>query len=283
MAVVPLSVFLVVRMKFLPLVCCVLAAATHAQTPAATSADTTNTAGKQPAASAEPDPSAEFFLLGLGYTKRTPVFKDENGNRLERGFPFIHYRSKVLDLTGINASYHFADDGSVRWSVHVGWINGDARDNATSTVLAGTSKREAGWWLGPSVRYKADWGQLTATIEGDAANNSNGYQARLGYSKPFRIGYMQITPSAHLRWLSDQYVNYYYGVRADEATASRPMYTPGAATAAWLQLNALVPVSRHDGFMIDYQIHQLGQSMADSPLVQTQRYERISVAYMHRF
>ncbi|MBT0571393.1 MipA/OmpV family protein [Curvibacter sp. CHRR-16] len=265
-------------MKFLPLLCCVVAAAAHAQTPSAPSSP----AGNEPQTSV-PDPTAEFFLLGVGYTKRSSVFKGESGNNLERGFPFIHYRSKTLDVTTTNASYHFLHDGDWRWSVHVGWINVEAHDNATATVLDGTSKREPGWWAGPSVRYKNDWGQVTATIETDAAHNGNGYQVRMGYAKPFRIGYLQLTPSVHVRWLSNDYVNYYYGVRADEASASRPVYTPGAATASWVGLNAIMPVSRNDGFMVDYQMHQLGQSMADSPLVDKQRYERISVVYMHRF
>ena len=56
----------------------------------------------------------------------------------------------------------------------------------------------------------------------DALNVTKGDELRLGYSYDWKSGRWHLRPALTLMLRSARLNDYYYGVRADEATANRP-------------------------------------------------------------
>lgn len=60
----------------------------------------------------------------------------------------------------------------------------------------------------------------------------------------WKSGRWHLRPALNLMLRSARLNDYYYGVRADEATAVRPAYLPGAGSDAWLGLHGYYDLSR---------------------------------------
>jgi outer membrane protein len=110
--------------------------------------------------------------------------------------------------------------------------------------LAGMQERESTTDLGVSYAYRGAWGTLKAEFLHDALNVTEGDELRLGYSYDWSSGRWHLRPALALMRRSARLNDYYYGVRAEEATATRPQYTPGVGTDAWLGVYGYYDLSR---------------------------------------
>ncbi len=63
-------------------------------------------------------------------------------------------------------------------------------------------------------------------------------------------------------------VQYYFGVRADEVTATRPSYQPGAAVISSLGFTGAYKLNKSYALLFGSELTSLGAAAADSPIVQ---------------
>jgi outer membrane protein len=78
-------------------------------------------------------------------------------------------------------------------------------------------------------------------------------------------------------------VDYYYGVRASEATAARPAYQGDSLTAVDVGLRLeYSPATRHSLFL-DVSAKRFGGSIKDSPLVERVTQSFVGFGYLYRF
>ena len=63
-------------------------------------------------------------------------------------------------------------------------------------------------------------------------------------------------------------VQYYFGVRANEATATRPPYQPGAAVISSLGFTGAYKLNKSYALLFGSELTSLGAAAADSPIVQ---------------
>lgn len=63
-------------------------------------------------------------------------------------------------------------------------------------------------------------------------------------------------------------VQYYFGVRANEATATRPPYQPGAALISSLGFSGAYKLNKNYALLFGSELTSLGAAAADSPIVQ---------------
>lgn len=106
----------------------------------------------------------------------------------------------------------------------------------TPGSLTGMASRDSGIDLGLAYRVRQSWGTLRAELVRDVGSASHGYEARLGYGYEWRSGPWSLQPDVTVSRRDARLNNYYYGVRANEATASRAAYAPGSGTQAQLGL-----------------------------------------------
>jgi MipA family protein len=69
------------------------------------------------------------------------------------------------------------------------------------------------------------------------------------------------------RWLSKNHVDYYYGVRGNEAAPSRPAYSGKATYNLDINITAIINLSPHWRWIIIYNRDGFGEGIKDSPIV----------------
>lgn len=104
--------------------------------------------------------------------------------------------------------------------------------------LAGMTARQPELDFGPGYEHRGGWGALWAEWLHDATNTSDGDELRLGYNYAWRNGRVLVRPQFMLALRSGRLNDYYYGMRGDEATATRPAYRPGSGVNAQVALYA---------------------------------------------
>ena len=133
--------------------------------------------------------------------------------------------------------------------------------------LAGMQTRQSTADLGVSYAYRTAWGNLRAEFVHDALNVNKGDELRFGYSYDWNNGRWHLRPALTLMRRSARLNDYYYGVRADEATANRPEYIAGAGTGAWLGVYGYYDISRGWRALGGLGVTRLDSQVRNSPIV----------------
>lgn len=113
----------------------------------------------------------------------------------------------------------------------------------TPPVLAGMEKRNPAVDMGLSYRYRRPYGNFDLEYLHDANHTHKGSEARFEYSVDLDAGRWHFRPAVTVARRSRLLNDYYYGVRPEEATATRPEYHAGAGTDWSLNLYAYYDLS----------------------------------------
>jgi len=134
--------------------------------------------------------------------------------------------------------------------------------------LVGMEKRHTSVEAGLNGKW---WTRLVGLSFGyftDVTDKSNGNSAQLGLSHSFRLSSKwSLTPSVGAEWLSDEVVNYYYGVRASEAIPGRPAYTGQSTVNLRGAMMVHYKMARAWSLFGGASITHLGTGMTDSPII----------------
>ncbi len=160
---------------------------------------------------------SESPYKGVG-TKATPV-------------PVLLLDHKGFYIRGIDLGYRFfqADKLTLGVLVSPRFMGYDPDD---SDALSGMEERKRSWDAGVALDYRVPNSGgivLGAKAMTDASGRHHGQTAAVSVSRKFSNRYVQLTPSAGVRFFSSPLIKYYYGVRSSEALASRPAYAPDRA------------------------------------------------------
>ena len=90
-------------------------------------------------------------------------------------------------------------------------------------------------------------------------------------------------PSIFVTWLSDDYVDYYYGVTSDEATLYRASYKGGKTVNTGVELNVGYNFNQSQQLVLIANYTNLGNSITDSPIVEGSSTASITVLYLYLF
>jgi len=112
--------------------------------------------------------------------------------------------------------------------------------------------------LSLSVAYFTDW-----------SDTSGGQSLR--FSMDHQLideGPWDLSAYLDLDYANAKIVQYYFGVRSDEATATRPSYQPGAAVISSLGFSGAYKLNKNYALLFGSELTSLGAAAADSPIVQ---------------
>ena len=133
--------------------------------------------------------------------------------------------------------------------------------------LAGMDQRSPGLDGGFAYRYDGPLGIATVQFTNDVSTQSNGREIALGYGYRWRRGAMVISPYFTFAHRSTDLNNYYYGVRADEATPQRPEYTAGDGYNFGAGLYGQYSITRNWKLLAGIGGEHLSEEIRDSPIV----------------
>ena len=122
---------------------------------------------------------------------------------------------------------------------------------------------------------------LELTGSSDLLNKHQGQEIGFSFSREFYQGFLK--PRVGGNWLSEDIVDYYYGVKGEEAKPGRPAYEGGPAFNFTAGLQVAVPIQAAWVLVTDVQFENLGAKIEDSPLVDKQALWTTIVGLVYRF
>ena len=137
-------------------------------------------------------------------------------------------------------------------------------------ILAGMKTRRDAIEGGPTLEW--EWPQISMSLAyfADVTNASGGHAVHLSfYHQWLDAGPWDIGVYLDFDHLSATTARYYFGVNADEATATRPAYLPSATTNTTLGLTGAYRFSNHRAVIYGLEGDWLGTAAVDSPIAQT--------------
>ncbi len=218
---------------------------------------------------------------GLGVAMRMENSPYRGGGTRYDLVPIYMYQSEHVFLESYRAGLKFNITPDSRFDLYAGYRFEGYPYDGIPAILSGMDNRGPGIDVGMSYQNREPWGTLFGEVLHDASSVSNGTELRAGYRYDWTTGRLQLQPQLTLAARDANLNNYYYGVRATEATATRPAYMPGSGINTELGLSAVYRLSERWRLLGGVSAKRLSQGIRASPVVQdrTQLAGQLGLAY----
>jgi outer membrane protein len=136
-----------------------------------------------------------------------------------------------------------------------------------SRFLRGMHSRH--WSIDGGVNIEAITriGVLGMTIASDLLGRNRGQEVEFRYLIMLPAFGFHFIPSGGVRWKSANLVDYYYGVKPDEARPGRPAFEGEQAFDPFLRLVVRRKLTKHWSLFSDARFEWLASEITDSPIV----------------
>ena len=155
------------------------------------------------------------ITAGVGILYKDKPYKNFSSSSRSNPVPIVLYEGEHFFARGATIGWDFLDSSVVELAV-IGEFIKDGYESSDSNFLKGMSDRDPTFGVGGHMIWKPENLGLKATAVTDIADNSDGSQVRGDIFYTHRTGDWMFKPSASIIWQSDDYNDYYYGVRAKE-------------------------------------------------------------------
>lgn len=166
------------------------------------------------------------FLYGVGIGINQEIYRGYKRRTIP--LPLLGYRGEKLSVYGPFVSYQLVQQGNLSVSAKLA-PRFAGFDESDSNVFAGMAKRKTSLDGGFGAQWRGYGWLLEAETLFDLMGNSNGQETKAEVGYGLRFGPVQLEPKVGISYSDSKLVDYYYGVRLNEATTSRPAYRAGSA------------------------------------------------------
>lgn len=212
-------------------------------------------------ASAQENPTG--FLYGVGVGVNQEIYRGYSSRTIP--LPILGYRGEKLSVYGPFVSYEVTELGNFSINAKLA-PRFDGFDQSDSPVFAGMAKRKDSLDGGLAVQLRQqDW-LLEADTVFDLLGNSNGQESTLAVSYSYRFKAVIVEPKFAVSYADGDLVDYYYGVREDEATSGRSAYSADGAWNYTAGLAVSTPLLFGGMTRLGIEHKWYGSSISDSPL-----------------
>ncbi|WP_286903032.1 MipA/OmpV family protein [Vreelandella sedimenti] len=224
--------------------------------------------------------------LGVGAVSSQEPYTDVD--RDNTALPLLYVENRYVRFFGTTLEAKLPDltlseSNQINFSL-IGRWDGSGYEPGDSWVLEGMEERESGLWAGAKVEWQTSIANVSADWTHDVASNSKGQRLNLGLDRSWQMGaHLTLTPRIGATWHDDNYVDYYYGVRSNEARPGRPEYQGESSVSAEIGLQSVYRFNNHHSIMFDVQATTLASETKDSPLVDDSTINRVLLGYMYHF
>jgi MipA family protein len=217
-------------------------------------------------ASAQMRPQTSALKLGLGLVASDDGYKGLGIKTTV--IPALSVQTPRFSLRGTSAELVVTNPESTDFSINVradllmqGYKASDA------AIFNGMANRKPSLLVGVGAKAMTPIGQVWLEAGADASGNSKGLRTEAGIGWRAALGDWTFSPYVSAQHNSAKLVNYYYGVTAAEAAASRPAYDAGAATNFNLGISASTDLSPSLSLVLGARYRAYGSSIRQSPLI----------------
>jgi outer membrane protein len=250
-------------------VCLLLGAGVLALTPASATAQSTATSR-----------TASQWALGAGVAVIDKAYRDFD--RETRALPVIAYENKWISAAVPTLDVKLFTNDSLSLRLRARWA-GDGYEAKDSPVLRGMDERKASVWGGGALVWKTGVANLSAEVLADTMSKSKGLRGKVQIDRRSSSGKFGVTPRVAVEWFDKKYVDYYYGVRASEATAGRATYAGTSTTSVQAGVRFDYAFTNQHMVFADFSATRFGSAVKDSPLVDKPNQATVGMGYIFRF
>ncbi|OLQ77747.1 hypothetical protein BIT28_05285 [Photobacterium proteolyticum] len=171
-----------------------------------------------------------------------------------------------IDLGGINYRFIGTDNDLVNMSAYF-TAGGTGYDADDADVLKGMKDRKMSGDLGLNADFHLGLGTVSTFLQHDVTGAYKGFIGGAKYFHVMNLGVADFVPFAGVSYLSKDFVDYYYGVKASEATSTRKAYKGDSDFAFNVGYKLVVPVTDSIDITQSTAYTRLGSKISDSPIV----------------
>ena len=169
--------------------------------------------------------SLQGLAAGAGIGYKDKPYRDYDSDEKYGVLPIVLYEGDHFFARGQSIGWDFLGDNDTWELAIIGEYLDDGYDSSNSDFLSGMSDRDPSIGFGGHVIYRPDKLGVKFVAVTDVADESEGSQMRGEVFYVYRSGTgLQLVPTVGIVWQDEDYNDWYYGVRAREATAARPRY-----------------------------------------------------------
>jgi len=180
--------------------------------------------------------------------------------------PLFAYEGKRLYMRGVVGGYRLWSQGG--WSVGPivqPRLEGYQQDD--SSALNGMHDRDWSVDVGVGVSWLTKVGFFGLSGVTDVLGRHKGQELEFSYTILFEWAGFDFIPSTGVRYKTENLVDYYYGVEAEEARAGRPAYEGENAVDPFVRLAVRRKLSERWSLLAAVQYEWLDKEISESPIV----------------
>jgi outer membrane protein len=185
-----------------------------------------------------------------------------------RAIPLIEFEYKRFYFRGIVAGFKVVD--AERFSLDViGRAQFAGYEEEDSDFLTGMEDRRETAELGLSAAWRIGRFEIEGTAAADALGRSDGAQVSvaLTWNRIIGRGTAGIFPSIGLVWQDADFVDYYAGVRPEEALPSRPRFEGSSAINFGAGIRTFYRLTDRASWIVLVRAERLADQFSDSPII----------------
>ena len=211
-----------------------------------------------------PGVSRNGWSLGVAVISSPEPYVDAENETLF--VPALSITAGRFAFRGIAASWQLGEWGDFEAEaiLRARFSGYDAED---SPFLEGMEDRRKSADLGFALTWERERFGLRLTPAVDVLGRSDGVEVALDAFVPFRFGPVRLEPRIGAAWQSADLVDYYYGVRPEEARPGRPAFRGESTVNATAGLFLFSPLSKRLALQTFLRLERLGPEIEDSPIV----------------
>lgn len=252
----------------------------------------TTAAAQQAASSGSGDPDSRGgaqgteWGLGIGVIAKRDAYKGIK--RETEAVPVLRFENEYVELSGLGLEVklpglQLGERSRIKFGI-VGEAELSGYQAKDAPILTGMGERKSTLWVGAKAKWENELVDLSAELTADASGNSKGRKFSLGVEKEWHLGeHAMVVPYVTANWLDKKYVDYYYGVRAAEATAARAAYVGKSGVNVDIGLRAMYRFDKHHSVLLDVGVTRLAKQIKASPLVGRSSTNQVIMGYMYSF
>ena len=209
-------------------------------------------------------PPRNGWSLGVAVISSPEPYVDAENETLF--VPALSITAGRFSFRGIAAAWQLGEWGDFEAEalLRARFSGYDAED---SPFLEGMEDRRKSADLGLALAWERERFGLRLTPAVDVLGRSDGVEVALEAFVPFRFGPARLEPRVGAAWQSADLVDYYYGVRPEEARPGRPAFRGESTVNATAGLFLFTPLSQRLLFQTFLRLERLGPEIEDSPIV----------------
>lgn len=225
--------------------------------------------------------------LGIGGISKQQAYTGIDRDNM--GIPLIYFENRWVQLFGPwldikLPSLEFKNDQELSFGIRTQFFGTDGYEADDAPILAGMEERKESLLVGAYAKWSNPFADFSAEYLQDVSGESEGSRIKVGVEKSWQVGqHWRFTPSATATYYDDKYIDYYYGVRANEARVGRPVYVGDATMNFDVGLRTDYMFDQHQAVFVMLEYTALGSEIDDSPLTDRSNETMVLLGYLYRF